>query len=272
MDDWSGFNPRSPRGGATNLIAVSLCGLCFNPRSPRGGATSCLHLYLSLHERFNPRSPRGGATVYSVLKDYYLCVSIHAPREGERHPIIPVQSRRAIVSIHAPREGERLLEVVVFRQSRGFNPRSPRGGATPPQLDNAQSSKFQSTLPARGSDSPAAWANYIESVSIHAPREGERHFSGGYQIQHFRAFQSTLPARGSDNFRPGIFSLEMSFQSTLPARGSDGNVTGCRQAQCVSIHAPREGERLSLEEHVTPLPGGFNPRSPRGGATVMICH
>ena len=242
MDDWSGFNPRSPRGGATNLIAVSLCGLCFNPRSPRGGATSCLHLYLSLHERFNPRSPRGGATVYSVLKDYYLCVSIHAPREGERHPIIPVQSRRAIVSIHAPREGERLLEVVVFRQSRGFNPRSPRGGATPPQLDNAQSSKFQSTLPARGSDSPAAWANYIESVSIHAPREGERRKCHRLPTSAMR-FNPRSPRGGATIVGGACYTPTRRFQSTLPARGSDRDDMSLTRAEIVSIHAPREGER-----------------------------
>ncbi len=57
---------------------------------------------------FNPRSPRGGATDDENGIAVLSGVSIHAPREGERHPFQGSQ-------------GDDCL---------GFNPRSPRGGAT----------------------------------------------------------------------------------------------------------------------------------------------
>ena len=81
------FNPRSPRGGATDwakalerhgvisihaphegerlywVSCVTGATRHFNPRSPRGGATSTLTRTLQGTTDFNPRSPRGGATV-----------------------------------------------------------------------------------------------------------------------------------------------------------------------------------------------------------------
>ena len=59
-----------------------------------------------------------------------LTVSIHAPREGERPSMTTRLPNHPTVSIHAPREGERpALREMVARLRR-----------------------FQSTLPARGSD------------------------------------------------------------------------------------------------------------------------
>ena len=60
------------------------------------------------------------------------------------------------------------------------------------------SKPFQSTLPARGSDSRNASAN-VSALS----------------------FQSTLPARGSDLTGFSNHGRKIVFQSTLPARGSD---------------------------------------------------
>ena len=57
----------------------------------------------------------------------------------------------------------------------GFNPRSPRGGATlVPRLPHT-----------------------LNGVSIHAPREGERRAKGVIESK-WNLFQSTLPARESD--------------------------------------------------------------------------
>ncbi len=81
-------------------------------------------------------------------------------------------------------------------------------------------SKFQSTLPTRGSDDVCKGAFGICPVSIHAPHEGERH-----------------------EYNAPIHPI-YKFQSTLPTRGSD------------VIELQREGEKQC-----------FNPRSPRGGAT-----
>ena len=58
--------------------------------------------------------------------------------------------------------------------------------------------KFQSTLPARGSD-----VKYVsgrtkkELISIHAPHEGERQSRRRFWSD-LSTFQSTLPTRGSD--------------------------------------------------------------------------
>ncbi len=58
-------------------------------------------------------------------------------------------------------------------------------------------------------------------------------------------FQSTLPTRGSDEHLSLLAAPKGGFQSTLPTRGSD----------------TRRG--YSLDAHAS-----FNPRSPRGGATL----
>ena len=105
-------------------------------------------------------------------------------------------------------------------------------------------------------------------------------------------FQSTLPTRGSDYYAYDFYSHFWAFQSTLPTRGSDtlcsasskgtvgvsihaphegerlprrGSVVGA--ARCVSIHAPHEGERRIWPKMEKRARNGFNPRSPRGGAT-----
>ncbi len=171
------FNPRSPQGGATLPCGkpVSLCGY-FNPRSPQGGATDKRRtaplqrlrfqstlpargsdsggtslgsmFEISIHaprkgERpmctradhraayyFNPRSPQGGATHCKPRLLSGCCISIHAPRKGERLPVSHCIGYADYISIHAPRKGER-----------------PDTG-----LGSAQPIRFQSTLPARGSD------------------------------------------------------------------------------------------------------------------------
>ena len=106
-----------------------------------------------------------------------MCISIHAPHEGERHGIKSIS-----------------------KMGRDFNPRSPRGGAT----------RGYTAFAHRG------------HISIHAPHEGER--LSGRQIEVF----------------------------------------GSR----ISIHAPHEGERLAWMPLPEPPKEDFNPRSPRGGATL----
>ena len=59
------------------------------------------------------------------------------------------------------------------------------------------------------------------------------------------------------------------FQSTLPTRGSD-YAPGAYRLDIIniSIHAPHEGERRCGILIVPSGNGYFNPRSPRGGATI----
>ena len=172
--------------------------LCFNPRSPRGGATQYLYqcsfgLKVSIH------APHEGERLLRLLNRARVSlVSIHAPHEGERRPLditrilanafqstLPTRGSDACahptpaigaVSIHAPHEGERPgTHVTRLRVWIGFNPRSPRGGATCAVVAGARGEKFQSTLPTRGSDAPVSrYELSLVQVSIHAPHEGER--------------------------------------------------------------------------------------------------
>ena len=290
--DNQSFNPRSPRGGATLDIirkavrhAVSIHAphegerraisinyifhiVCFNPRSPRGGATGISPLKGSVPQRFNPRSPRGGATVWLVGNSARDGVSIHAPHEGERHHTVSACAARRHVSIHAPHEGERRIAPLLAQHPCKFQSTLPtRGSDHHRPLLLLHIGQFQSTLPTRGSDAGLGGACMGEKVfqstlptrgsdqmsaytpennpivSIHAPHEGERLFkTEGKNIEYM--FQSTLPTRGSDGLRPWTTPRIRLFQSTLPTRGSD--------------------RRISTQKGVKK---GFNPRSPRGGAT-----
>ena len=63
--------------------------------------------------------------------------------------------------------------------------------------------------------------------------------------------------------------LLVRFQSTLPTRGSDHEFLEQSDAEWVSIHAPHEGERRLSSLRVASYLSCFNPRSPRGGATLI---
>ena len=132
----------------------------------------------------------------------------------------------------------------------------------------------------------------IDTISIHAPHEGERLPHSTLPATPQAIFQSTLPTRGSDVLLAHGWGLNVNisihaphegerrvrtlerpalnaFQSTLPTRGSEGPFQVDDQQIVISIHAPHEGERLrqavAVEKHKH-----FNPRSPRGGATKNL--
>ena len=131
---------------------------------------------------------------------------------------------------------------------------------------------FQSTLPTRGSDvgmlaqsvsassfnprSPRGGATSVvcapeqlNQVSIHAPHEGER--LG-------QIFLSVLLDKVS------IHAPHEGERRVCPC--------ACINSSTVSIHAPHEGERLSAISIDSAAASGFNPRSPRGGATCFLCR
>ena len=151
-------------------------------------------------------------------------VSIHAPRVGERPSRNWSRWRSAWFQSTLPAWGSDAAEHRHQPYRRSFNPRSPRGGATCFTCPARAASRwFQSTLPAWGSDlripqslvvlaefqsTLPAWGSdedfvsYTEpvSVSIHAPRVGERQGAEGNPDAP-ATFQSTLPAWGSDYAR-----------------------------------------------------------------------
>ena len=150
---------------------------------------------------------------------------------------------------------------------------------------------FQSTLPTRGSDNILHVTKQLNSISIHAPHEGER-LNGIFYLAIFRGFQSTLPTRGSDaaadwalvrqpHFNPrsprggatwmrhGVAAKSKRFQSTLPTRGSDrALMTAILLAMAFQSTLPTRGSDLSTFMSSV-FRRYFNPRSPRGGATPI---
>ena len=129
---------------------------------------------------------------------------------------------------------------------------------------------FQSTLPTRGSDhKPPAIKAGGSYFNPRSPRGGATLFGaqGGLPSS---LFQSTLPTRGSDPRADYTRRASLPFQSTLPTRGSDMTATFKRARQAISIHAPHEGERRGGLCRSGRGGCNFNPRSPRGGATVKL--
>ena len=130
-----------------------------------------------------------------------------------------------------------------------FNPRSPRGGATSPGHRTASlwSGCFNPRSPRGGATVQSPSLDQRVTVSIHAPHEGERpRFACRCVLQH----------------------RHVSIHA--PHEGERHAVTHTQHAaQGVSIHAPHEGER-QLGFPMSAVSSRFNPRSPRGGATITI--
>ena len=244
------FNPRSPRGGATQGQGrAGRQADHFNPRSPRGGATRRGSPYRGPLNDFNPRSPRGGATTQTSKIRRPDMISIHAPHEGER--LIDDFSNPCpfCISIHAPHEGERPEWSSTSATQRDFNPRSPRGGATKKGTDLFVRLQISIHAPHEGERRVAlcaAHAHRHKIISIHAPHEGERLRTAALKNA-YAPFQSTLPTRGSD--RP---SLTLSGRSTYfnprsPRGGATAAAAPTFKRIWISIHAPHEGERPRQE-------------------------
>ena len=82
-------------------------------------------------------------------------------------------------------------------------------------------------------------------------------------------FNPRSPRGGATIPLHDILIFQCPFQSTLPTRGSDyAPAPPPTSRATISIHAPHEGERLLVIVMVT-MALYFNPRSPRGGATLF---
>ena len=150
-----------------------------------------------------------------------------------------------MISIHAPHEGERHRNWMTSSRRIGFQSTLPtRGSDVAAKRVSLSISGFQSTLPTRGSD-------------VHGLRNsaGRRHFN-------------PRSPRGGATVDINDLAARISFQSTLPTRGSNAELLlHRRRGRGISIHAPHEGEQQPMREQRR-KPKNFNPRSPRGGATI----
>ena len=130
---------------------------------------------------------------------------------------------------------------------------------------------FQSTLPARGSDLSCSILCFIVSISIHAPRKGERHVSLDTLTSSQTNFNPRSPQGGATQAQVNAMMANEKFQSTLPARGSDIYGISSTQTIYISIHAPRKGERR-LPLNIGICLGGISIHAPRKGERLIHNH
>ena len=119
----------------------------FNPRTPRGVRRGSLPVY-NFEVKFQSTHPSRGATESSVWEEARSHVSIHAPLAGCDDCRFS-SSLLTYVSIHAPLAGCDRARSGASKNSRSFNPRTPRGV----RLVNGK-------------------ITYPQGVSIHAPLAG----------------------------------------------------------------------------------------------------
>ena len=129
---------------------------------------------------------------------------------------------------------------------------------------------FQSTLPTRGSDNSSFSFSISHVVSIHAPHEGERPYKIGSKLAHANSFNPRSPRGGATMLSFGTVYLANGFQSTLPTRGSDQFELSAALAtgQFQSTLPTRGSDHVDYKNYT--FHQSFNPRSPRGGATISF--
>ena len=126
-----------------------------------------------------------------------------------------------------------------------FNPRSPQGGATK-VLDRYLRGhyNFNPRSPQGGATKVKAVQDGKPTISIHAPRKGERLRQIARHGDCPHGFQSTLPARGSDAFGATILRPRQRISIHAPRKGErPSSAAFIASYRSISIHAPRKGER-----------------------------
>ena len=164
-------------------------------------------------------------------------VSIHVPIMGATTEIAQI-CPLVRVSIHAPTKGA--LMSPTLRISCSFNPSSHEGSDSAINVDKAEVSMFQSTLPRR--ERLFVWARIKgdDGVSIHAPTKGATCI---IIISLFISlFQSTLPRR-ERQINKGACNVYACF-NPRSHEGSDVVPTTAPSYTRVSIHAPTKGATI----------------------------
>ena len=176
----SDFNPRSPRGGATNRFLLKYVPRMISIHAPHEGERLSAQRYLGHANAFQSTLPtRGSDRSCSSAVGGIAGFQSTLPTRGSDNQQAVYSRCRPNISIHAPHEGERQTgRAENTTRTLDFNPRSPRGGATARRKNKA----------------------VLQHISIHAPHEGER-LGVLADALTIVAFQSTLPTRGSDSPR-----------------------------------------------------------------------
>ena len=174
-------------------------------------------------------------------------ISIHAPHEGERRRGEGIYRAFGGFQSTLPTRGSDYLRPRAKTSNTYFNPRSPRGGATRRtrvfyavsiisihaphegerqeiEFTRTDDTKFQSTLPTRGSDMKR----------------------GGLHLRHMH-FNPRSPRGGATQGRQKQQAETGYFNPRSPRGGATRPIDGDPGRRQISIHAPHEGERRFKE-------------------------
>ncbi len=154
-------------------------------------------------------------------------ISIHASREGKRRLLFSDHAGAGVISIHASREGKRQQATLL----------------------RANMERFQSTLPAKGSDTSHETA-LVTSANFN-PRFPRREATRSARLH-------PLPASY--------------FNPRFPRREATGSRAKMREMFAISIHASREGKRPGVGSRSLVARVHFNPRFPRREATTRTSY
>ena len=147
----------------------------------------------------------------------------------------------------SPQGGATSFGFIISLTVSNFNPRSPQGGATP-----------LVTIPCNALD-----------ISIHAPRKGER-----LTVLCFVISTTNFNPRSPQGGATKLICLQQHLWRIsihAPRKGERRREADRALAYIkISIHAPRKGERRSCLILYVKSIRYFNPRSPQGGATLIV--
>ena len=150
------FNPRTPRGGATQRGVIRIKIETISIHAPHEGVRRSRGSRMVLKLLFQSTHPTRGCDekLLNVITTESV-ISIHAPHEGVRPHAEGDVTEATGISIHAPHEGVRQSKNRINRPSYNFNPRTPRGGATGCQRFCGIHRHFNPRTP-RGGATPAS--------------------------------------------------------------------------------------------------------------------
>ena len=156
--------------------------------------------------------------------------------------------------------GARLLFFSLLFTHKHFNPRAPCGARPNSELEEIDSTLFQSTCPVRGTTIRDGITPIPQRFQSTCPVRGTTISTcGSRKISKFQStcpvrgttcsidvsenpkqFQSTCPVRGTTLEKLSLTCLSV-FQSTCPVRGTTKSVKIPDVNQSISIHVPRAG-------------------------------
>ena len=208
------FNPRAPYGARQRAGQKPGPFFTFQSTRPVWGATRGRQAEAATPDGISIHAPRMGRDRGGKPARCFLQISIHAPRMGRDGKTAPPRAPSERISIHAPRMGRdtvaRVLSVRLLyfnprapygaRQHRNnniqdtahFNPRAPYGARRRISSFKKSASTFQSTRPVWGATSAVIHCQYLQPISIHAPRMG-RDFQPRFSHQRGEYFNPRAP-------------------------------------------------------------------------------